>query len=180
MAYYDYGLLVELPSAAAGGVSLSGAHIAAAAGGFALSSQASFALPNKGSLFASGSLVPAAPGPIVGASIPFAAGTIARQGVGWGIISQSSGAFPAPYLFGSFIRGSAHPFGEFTQLFSPIAGTNMPAGVGVMIAELRPVITGVGSHYAGGDPSASWSSSGYLSGVHRSFAAGSFVVTHVP
>jgi hypothetical protein len=103
---------------------------------------------------------PSAIGVFVGAGINFAAGTLTQPRLGWGVISQSSGAFPGPYIFGAGIAASA-------QNFVPAQSATLS-------------LTGVGSLFNAGNSSALWSSTGSIVGVGMPFGVGSFTVTHVP
>ena len=98
---------------------------------------------------------------LVGAGIAASPGVLIIPRLGWGVVSQSIGAFPAPYLFGTTIQASAGNLGINQVTNATVA------------------ITGAGSIFNAGDPLASWSSTGSLSpGVGSLFAAGT--VTAIP
>jgi hypothetical protein len=97
-------------------------------------------------------------GSFVGAGIHTGVGPLVQERAGWGVVTQSVGAFPAPYLFGPSISAAAGTFF--------IGNTNLTAP-----------LSGAGSLFNVGDPNGSWSNTGALVGVGSLFAAGTVTAT---
>ena len=96
---------------------------------------------------------------LVGAGIAASPGTLVIPRLGWGVVSQSIGSFPAPYLFGTTIQASAGSLGVSKTTNATVS------------------ITGAGSLFNAGDPSGSWANTGALVGVGSLFAAGTVTAT---